>query len=135
MVSARLASSLAVTALALFLSSCDSKSTGNAGPFFIDAGPRDIATDTGGAGDVAADTASPPDGGASDAPAADAPAMDAMDAPAGDAPSGDAPADTANPDTGTPTDAANPDLPRVDALDALPGVDLGAADTRDATGG
>ena len=104
-----------VAAFAFLLGACSPRSSGNAGPSFVDGGPRDLPLDH------AVDTTAPGDGGTAD----DAPA----DAPAGDAPM----ADTAAPDTAAP-DTAAPDATPSDAPADSPGADAGSPDTRDTAG-
>jgi hypothetical protein len=127
---------------ALALGACTPKSSGNAGPSFVDSGAREVRADRGndaGADDTAAsDTSANPDA-TTDTAAPDVPA----DAPV----NADAPADTSAPTSDTaPGDAGSPDardsagdptisidLPGLDLRDAL-STDLGA-DTRDGAGG
>ena len=122
---------------ALALGACTPKSSGNAGPSFVDSGARprpDGGNDAGAPDTPVTDTGASPDT-TSDAATPDAP----TDTPVGDAPASDAaPADAdARDSAGDPT--LNLDLPAVDVRDALP-TDLGAdardggADARDGGG-
>jgi hypothetical protein len=146
-------------AASLLLGACDSKSTGNAGPSFVDSGAPDAgapdagaidrpadATTGGDTGEVGGEVGGNGGGDGGDAPisdggavsdGADAPADMAGDVPAGDAPAGDRPgadvpaaAGDAR-DTATPSDGPTTDLPALDVRDALPGLDLGLPDARD----
>jgi hypothetical protein len=139
------------TMAAFLLGACSPKSSGNAGPSFVDSGARDLQTDP--ASDAGGDDGAPADGRTTtDGAPPDAPADAPGDAPAGDTPT----ADTASPDTApdapaTDTPAADtagdaapdtrdaagdptltPDLPGLDLRDALP--DLGS-DARDGAPG